>query len=240
MTLLILPLAFAAAPPRFAEANAALASGDLVAAEAGYRALLEDGYTDGDVYYDLGNVLWRQGKAPAAVLSWRRAAERLPRDPDVQANLDFARRGLREALATPDPTPWFAPWQVALTVPEAAWLGGILAGLGLLGVAARRSLPPSLGLGAGLGLVGLGALVGGGGLADAALPHAAVVLADEVTATSDLGGGVDLFTLHGGAEVIELEASAGRTLVQLPDGRKGWMPTDDVGSADPDKPFPVL
>lgn len=239
MTLLCCALALAA-PADFEAANAALAAGDLAGAEAGYRRVLEAGYTDGDVYFDLGNVLWREGKHAGAILAWRRAAARLPRDPDVQANLDFARRSVRDALDTPDPAPWFAPWQVALTPAEAIWLGTSLAGVGLLLVAARRRLPASSLVGVGVGLCGIGAVVGVGGAVEASLPHPHVVLAAEVTATSDLGGGVDLFTLHAGAEVLGLTDEAGRTLVQLPDGRKGWLADADVGSADPDLPFPML
>ena len=48
------------------------------------------------------------------------------------------------------------------------------------------------------------------------LAPVAVVLAPEVTATSDLGGGVDLFTLHAGAEVQTDDRAAERTLVVLP------------------------
>ena len=233
-------LALASAEGDFAAANGALAKGDLPAAEQGYRALLAEGYTDGDLYYDLGNVLWRQQKVAGALLAWRRAEARLPRDPDVQANLDFGRRSVRDPLATTDPAPWFAPWQVALTPDEALWIGFALAGLGLAGLAARRRLPHLPLVGAGAALTGLGALLVVGGLVDAGLPPVAVVLAPEVTATSDLGGGVDLFTLHAGAETLALEHEAGHTLLQLPDGRKGWVADEHVGLASPDAPFPVL
>ncbi|MFZ5480970.1 MAG: hypothetical protein ACOZNI_29685 [Myxococcota bacterium] len=232
------PLAFADA--RFDEANAKLAAGDLAGAEAGYRALLEDGLTDGDVYYDLGNVLWRREELAGAILAWRRADARLPRDPDVEANLDFARRSVRDALEVDPPHPWFAPWQVALTPAEGAWLGAGLAGLGLLALAARRRLPhvPLVGIGGALAVAG--GVVWAGGVAAEGLPPVAVVLADEVTATSDLGGGVSLFTLHAGAEVLAPEETSGQVLLQLPDGRKGWVPAQAVGLADPDRPFPVF
>lgn len=238
--LLAATLAFAAVEDDFGAANAALAGGDLAGAEAGYRKVLDAGYTDGDVYYNLGNVLWREQKVAPAILAWRRAASRLPRDPDVEANLDFARRSVRDAVGTPDPSPWFAPWQVASTPAEGIWMGAGLAGLGLLLVAAHRRLPQASLLGAGLGLVGIGALVWAGGAAEAGMADVAVVLAPEVTATSDLGGGVDLFTLHAGAEVLAVEEEAGKALLQLPDGRRGWVPVAAVGTGDPDAPFPVL
>ena len=61
-----------------------------------------------------------------------------------------------------------------------------------------------------------------------------------MTATSDLGGGVELFTLHAGAEVQAVERAAGRVLVALGDGRKGWLAESAVGIVDPTRPPPVL
>ncbi len=238
MILLLFGLAFAG--DTFTNATAALAAGDLAGAEAGYRATLEAGDTGGTVWYNLGNVLYRQGKVGASVLAWRTAASRLPRDPDVQANLGFARRGLRDKLEVPAPHPTFAPWQVAMTADEGMWLGGALAGLGLGLLAARGRAPqlPMVGVGGSLVVVGL--VVGAGGVAHGRLPPVAVVLAPEVTATSDLGGGVDLFTLHVGAEVRSVEEEAGKVQILLPDGRRGWVSADQLGLVDADRPFPVL
>jgi hypothetical protein len=233
------PPAHAGASEDFAAANNAFAQGDLAGAEAAYRSLLAEGYTDGDVFYNLGNALWREERPADALLAWRCAAARLPRDPDVSANLEFARRTARDALELPSTTPVFAPWQAALTPAEGCWFGAGLIGVGLLLVALRRRAPeaPLLPIAAVSGLIG-GCVWGGGVAHDRAAP-VAVVLADEVTASSDLGGGVDLFALHAGAEVVALEEAAGKVLLGLPDGRKGWVPAAAVGIVDPDRPFPA-
>jgi hypothetical protein len=221
-------------------ANAALARGDYAAAEGEYRALLADGATTVDVWYNLGNILYRQERVAEAVHAWRSAAALAPRDPDVEANLNFVRPKLRDGLVAPDARPWWAPWQVALTAAEGVWIGAALLGLGLAGAALRASRPgwPLLPVGAGLGLCG--ALVAAGGFAEATGPRVAVVVATEVVATSDLGGGVELFTLHAGAEVVASEQSVGRVLVTLTDGRKGWLPDAAVRIVDPSEPPSVL
>jgi hypothetical protein len=240
LTGILLSSAAVASPDAgFASANEALSRGDVAAAESGYRALLADGYTDGDVYYNLGNVLWRRERTAHATLAWRLAAERLPRDPDVAANLDFARRTARDALDLPSSVPAFAPWQAAMTPAEGRWFGAGIAGIGLLLLALRKRAPdaPLVAVG-GLALA-VGACVHAGGLADGADASVAVVLVPEVTAVSDLGGGVDLFTLHAGSEVLALEISAGHVLLGLPDGRKGWVPDAAVGVAEPDRAFPA-
>ncbi len=242
MTALLLLVAIARADGEagLADANAALASGDFTTAEQGYRALLDAGHTSGDVWYNLGNVLYRQDRDAEAVLAWRNAAARLPRDPDVQANLDFVRRTLRDGLVAPDPRPWFAPWQAALTPDEGVWLGAALAGAGLLAIALRGRRPRWPLVPVGVTAAVLGGLVAAGGLAEAGAPPVAVVVVAETVATSDLGGGVDLFTLHAGAEVQSVERAAGRVLVVLPDGRKGWVSEAAVGFVEPSRPRPVL
>ncbi len=240
MILMLFAVAVAAPDAAVASANRSLADGDLAAAEASYRAVLAAGVTTGDVWFNLGNVLFRQQRYPEAVLAWRNAEARLPRDPDIQANLEFARRELRDGVVAPLPHPWFAPWQVALTVGEALWIGCALAGAGLLAVAARAWRPhvPFVPLGA--AAIALGGLVVFGAVAARELPPVGVVLVASVTATSDLGGGVDLFTLHAGAEVQTEEAAAGHTLVVLPDGRKGWLPDATMGRVDPSRVLSVL
>lgn len=236
---LMFALALASPAEGFAAANAALAGGDLAAAEAGYRGLLDGGVRDADVYYNLGNVLYRQGKTPGAILAWRHAAALAPRDPDAAANLDFVRRSLPEAVVTDDPHPTFAPWQAALSAREGRWLGEGIVAAGLTLLALRRRLPrvPSA---VGAALVGVGAWTWAGGYAEDMAPPPAVVLAAEAHARSDLGGGVELFVLRAGSEVGTIDEEAGAVLVVLPDGRKGWVDAGTVGIVDPTRPFPVL
>jgi len=224
----------------FRAANDALAKNDFASAEAGYRAILAAGVQDADVYYNLGNVLYREDEMAGAILAWRRSALLAPRDPDAQANLDYARRHIRDHLDVVPTVPWFAPWQVALTGDEGAWVGGVALGLALGALALRRRFPhvPLVGIGVALGA--FGAVAGLGGLAQLAVPPSAVVLAGAVTATSDLGGGVQLFTLHAGAEVETEQESSGKVLIRLPDGRRGWVAADTVGLVDPNRAFPVL
>lgn len=226
-------LALADAQAEFDAGNAAYASGDLPAAEARYRAALEAGGQDADVYFNLGNTLYRQERLAPAILAWRCAGVLAPRDPDVEGNLDFARRNVADRLDPLRPVPVFAPWQSALTPGEGEWLGAALAGLGLLAIAARGRFPhvPVAALGA-LSLL-VGGVVGAGGVVAGTMPPAAVVLATQTTARSDLGGGVDLFTLHAGAEVLSTERAGEQVLVRLPDDRRGWLPAKDLGMVDP-------
>ena len=56
-----------------------------------YESLVGDGYHDTALYYNLGNAHLGNGDLGRAVLSYLRARELSPRDPDVRANLELAR-----------------------------------------------------------------------------------------------------------------------------------------------------
>jgi tetratricopeptide (TPR) repeat protein len=235
--ILALPFVFAASVEPLREA---LAASNLPAAETEIRALLADGNHHADLYYNLGNIWYRQGHHPEALLAWRRAALLAPRDADIAANIDFVRRDVIDEIPPAEPVPVWAPWQSALTADEGQWVGATLAGMGLLVVAFRRRFgaAPAAGVGGLAAIVGL--LIGAGGVAESALPPAAVVLAPTLTARSDLGAGVDLFALHAGAELLTAEQAGNYVLVVLPDGRKGWVDASGLGLVALDASLPTL
>ncbi len=238
MILLLCSLLYASPAESWTQAAEAAARGDYGAAATQYRELLQQNVIHEDIYYNLGNSLYRQNQLGEAVLAWRRAAVLAPRDPDIQANLAFARRKLRDDLAPVDNSPWFAPWQSFLSVGEGCYLGAALMGAGLVILGLRRRLPGSPEAPAAL-LFALGTLVWGGALLQDRRSDAGVVLAEEVSVSSELSGGVELFRLHLGAEVELGERVGGYCLIRLPDGRKGWVLEDKLGSVDPRAPFPA-
>jgi hypothetical protein len=193
---------------------------------------------DPDAYYDLGNAVWRLERPALAMVAWHRAHALDPRDPDVAANLAYARRDAPDGPAPPSGTPVWAPWQAAVSIGEAAWVGCLLAGAGLLALAGRLRWPRAVVPGA--VALGVGGVLAAGAFATASRPPRAVVLSDGVVATSDPSGGAELFALHARAEVLAVDEVAARTLVELSDGRRGWVPSERIGICDPWRPFPAL
>ena len=63
---------------------------DFHAAAKAFESLLEDGYDNGAVNYNLGNAYFRANEFGKAIVHFRRAKRYLPRDPFVQANLQQA------------------------------------------------------------------------------------------------------------------------------------------------------
>ena len=73
-----------------AEANTLYERGEYAGAAQQYEALLDQGYSDAVLYYNLGNAYFKNDDLGRAILNYLRAEELAPRDADIQANLDFA------------------------------------------------------------------------------------------------------------------------------------------------------
>jgi len=57
-----------------------------------YEQLLESGFINGQLYYNLGNAYYRLGMPGKAIMYYRRAEELLPRDADIKANINLLKR----------------------------------------------------------------------------------------------------------------------------------------------------
>ncbi|NOY28519.1 MAG: tetratricopeptide repeat protein [Oligoflexia bacterium] len=222
-------------------------------AVAAFKAALDDGDLDPAVYHGLGNALYRQDRRGLAIAAWLRGLELRPTDGDLLANLAHARKQTQDRLELPAPSsgPFF--WQAAVSPATEVRSAGVLAALGLSLVlfgAVRRhrsGAPPRW-----VRLDAIGLLSVAGVLALSAALHAArlppaTVLQAQVSVRSALGAeGVELFVLHQGAVVATVErygggeaSAAAAVLIELPDGRKGWVPSSAVDVADPAAPFPL-
>ena len=94
------PEVFAAALA-LATANDAYEAGQYQISIENYEALLEQSFDTGLLHYNLGNAFLQQGDLGRAISSYLRASLRLPRDRDVQANLEFARQSRKDDLSPP-------------------------------------------------------------------------------------------------------------------------------------------
>ncbi len=65
--------------------------GDYPAAVALYTDLLDQGYDDPVIWYNLGNAYFKAGQLGRSIKAYLRARRLAPRDPDINANLQFVR-----------------------------------------------------------------------------------------------------------------------------------------------------
>ena len=83
----------------FFRANALYADGRYGDAAAEYERVLATGVASANTWFNLGNARLKAGQIGPAVLAYKRAARLAPGDPDIRANLAFAREqgGLADA-----------------------------------------------------------------------------------------------------------------------------------------------
>src|SRR6185369_14959299 len=93
------------APASFDQSNRLYEEGKYNEAIAGYESLLKSGKASTAILFNLGNAYFKSGQLGRAIYNFRRAEAVAPRDPDIQANLRFARDRINGS-ASVLPAPW--------------------------------------------------------------------------------------------------------------------------------------
>lgn len=121
----------------FEKGNELYEKGQFIAAAAAYEKLLESGEVSSSVYFNLGNALFKSGQLGHAIVNYRRADLLAPRDPDIRANLQFARNTVQGGNAFS--VSWWQRGVQRLTLNEwtilaaaALWIWFLLLALGRL------------------------------------------------------------------------------------------------------------
>ena len=174
------------------------------------------------------------------VLFYERALRLDPSDADIRYNLEFARNLTQDRI---DEVPEFIlkTWirKVNYLLPSNAWAGLSLFLLALaLGLFLLFLLGPSAGArrtGFFTGIAALLLALAAWGFAHsqkaAAERHdAAIVMRPVTSVTSSPSGDAakSLFILHEGTKVKVLDEVSGFTDIELADGRRGWIATQDI------------
>ncbi len=214
----------------FVNANAAYETGRFPEAIVLYQRPQNSGFENGHLYYNLGNAYLRNGELGHAVASYRRSLSFMPRDQDARANLHFARKSAKDAIAPPEPgavarTLFF--WHYSLSRSELATLivvlNLILWAVLILRIYRRGSET--------LRWVVIGLLLvlstTGTSLAVRHLrpQQVAVIVPQEVRVRSGTNvTALVLFKLHAGTEVRVVDRREQALRIALPEaGRGGWI-----------------
>ncbi len=124
----------------FDTANKLYAENKFADAAAAYEKLTTTGTISPALYFNLGNAQFKAGQIGRAIAAYRQAETIAPRDPDLSANLQFARN--RVQGPTIKSSAW-QRWLGTLSVNEWTWLcvAGVWITFGLL---IARQLKPAL------------------------------------------------------------------------------------------------
>lgn len=115
--LLAFPSARAAGSSQeFENANRLYEQGRFADAASSYADILKQGRTSPAVYFNLGNACFKSGQVGRALLNYRLAERAAPRDPDVRANLRFARNSVPGATSPAEPA--WRRWMPRLSLNE--------------------------------------------------------------------------------------------------------------------------
>ena len=224
----------------FLRALDAFDSGNFEQSALLFESILNDGYENGAVLYNLGNAHKRAGKVGEAIAAYRRAQKYRPRDPYLDANLKVALSEAAGALDAPS-APWWHRvlfWHTKLSQNERLWVGAAVWVLAFLMALIRLWVGPHAQRAPGLkwaihGALAMGILLAisaGLGYRDDVLTKRGVVL-DEVHARKGNGenyeNAFDL-PMKEGAEFTVVEARAGWFHVRFAGVGEGWLPEKDV------------
>jgi tetratricopeptide (TPR) repeat protein len=120
---------------RFDQANRLYEQGKFAPAAAAYEELARGGKVSAALYFNLGNACFKSGQLGRAIANYRLAERLAPRDPDIRANLQFARNCVVGGAYRP--APGWRRWTSRLTLNEwtvltagSLWVGFALLMLG--------------------------------------------------------------------------------------------------------------
>jgi len=221
-----------------AQGNHAYESGDYDTAVKDYQAAIDAGLDHEVLFYNLGNAWFKKGNVGKAILSYRRALLRAPRDAAARANLAQAKTLIKDEALAPLSVPIFLKplvwWYSHFSLNE--WTAAALSFwllLGLVGALRAWWRPPWLrGRGAvwALCLAVAVCTVMAGLHADNDLRHhEAIVTQGEVDVRSGPGENYNLsFKIHEGLRVFVDTRRAKWTRIHLGGELIGWVPASTI------------
>ena len=210
-------------------------------AVAQYEKIIESGYESGELYFNVGNAYYKSGNIQKAILNYERAKVLLPRDEDLQFNLQLANLQVVDKIDVV-PKLFLYRWvDTMLTLFSLTTMGWIVYSFFVLTLAAfayflfaptsgqkRLSMFAGLLFSAALILTMIGFGVQSYTESNTEF---AIVMSDAANIKSSPDNrGNDLFVLHKGLKVQVLDGVNRWRKIRLADGKVGWIPESDCES----------
>ena len=229
------------AAQRFEQANQLYLQAKYPDAVAQYEKIVQSGFESGELYFNLGNAYYKSGNIQKAILNYERARQLLPRDEDVQFNLQLANLQVVDKIDAV-PRLFIYRWvDSMLALFSLSTMGWIVYSFFILTLAAfafflyaRTYTQKRLSMFAGLvfSTALILTMIGYGVQSyKESNTEFAIVMSDvaNIKAAPDSKGN-DLFVLHKGLRVQVLDSVNHWRKIRLADGKVGWIPEDDCES----------
>lgn len=124
----------------FSQANRMYEQGRFNDAAMAYDNLIQVGVASPALYFNAGNAWFKAGQTGRAIVDYRKAEKLAPRDPDIRANLQFARRQVANSVPALPGTPW-TRWMNHISVNEWTIAASVALALFFMIMALRQIRP---------------------------------------------------------------------------------------------------
>ena len=224
-----------------ARANERYERGEYAEAIQQYEALVDRGYRDAALYFNMGNSYFDRGDLGRAILSYLRARELAPRDIDIRANLELARgmsvdRVVAESGSLVESVSYFGRrWATPNELGIAAVVLWAASGVAVGTLIVRRSFPLRRTLRAVTAAATVIAAMLFLLVASMAYANPYDTTGVVTAAAVEIVGGPgpqysEEFTLYSGAQVRVTDSHHGWFRIELPGGElQGWAPSHALG-----------
>lgn len=215
----------------FDSANRLYAEGKFAEAAGAYQRILGTGVASPAIYFNLGNAFFKSGQIGRAIAAYRQAEQSSPRDPDLRANLQFARNQVQGPTLRAG---HLERWLGTLSLNEWSWLGAGAVWLTFALLTARQLRPalarPLRSWTLAMGTLAVVLIVGFmmAFSTTANRQRAIIVVPDAVVRSGPFEESPNSFTARDGAELRVLDQKD--NWLQVTDGlrRVGWVKSDAV------------
>ncbi|OQX85453.1 hypothetical protein B6D60_07790 [candidate division KSB1 bacterium 4484_87] len=199
-----------------------------------YESILQNGYENWALYYNLGNAYYRLGRLGKAILNFERAYRLNPDNEDVLFNLNLAKMRAVDNIPVPPLTEWMQKVKYAMSMSVIVWLTvglyfllAILISMRILVKKkfwrrlAKISLVPII-----VGLLLMSSLFYLRVHEETSVKYAILLVEKTDVLGSPDQSGTILFSLHEGVKFKVESYNDGWARIRLANGNVGWVKKD--------------
>lgn len=222
-------------PNSFDEANRLYAEKDYEGARSAYEKIVKEGTVDPAVFLNLGHAEYRLERPALAAINYRRALALDPSDTAARSSLEHVQNELAQpapGVGIADLAGQYVSFDLLALIGSLLFWAGILLVVFAVFSAGRHTV--LLVLGVFIAMLGATAVsLSWAGDSRIALAQTSIVTDDAVARSAPAENGQKLSDLKKGAAVRVLAARNGWSLVRLPAGVDGWVPSNAIEAVFP-------